>query len=115
LKLNESNKKRLVSALARLPIEDPKNKLQPGWYNTLEMDVPYGQGNELSVDGVLPQDVSLVLISSGSGLVIAPGYVITVKPIVMNKAFPTQPERSTFLTARRQTHRHQTIKLLSRS
>jgi tetratricopeptide (TPR) repeat protein len=93
LEMNESNKKEIIKALARLPIEDPKKKLQLGWYYTLEMDVPFGQGNELSVDGVLPPDVSLELISSGSGIVVAPGYVLTAKPIVMNNMRP-----STFAT-----------------
>jgi hypothetical protein len=88
LEMNDTNKKKIVQALARLPIEDPKKKLQPGWYYTLEMDVPFGQGNELSVDGVLPPDISLELINSGSGLVIAPGYVLTAKPIVMNNMRP---------------------------
>jgi len=88
LEMNESNKKEIIKALARLPIEDPKKKLQLGWYYTLEMDVPFGQGNELSVDGVLPPDISLELISSGTGIVIAPGYVLTAKPIVMNNMRP---------------------------
>ncbi len=68
---------KLVRAIARLPLEDSKKKYQNGWYYSLEMDIPFGEGNDLQVKGIVPPDPTLELIACGTGLVVAPGHVLT--------------------------------------
>lgn len=78
LKLDDKYKSKLTIAIASRNLEDPKKKLQLGWYYSLDFDVPSALENELSVSGVHPPDHSLELIASGTGVVCAPGYVVTV-------------------------------------
>lgn len=66
--------------------------MQQGWYYSLDLDVPQGYENELSVAGVLSPHPTLELIASGTGIVVAPGYVLTVRSAV------THPDHSAFLT-----------------
>ena len=84
LKLDDKYRSKLTIAIASHNLEDPKKKLQLGWYYSLDFDVPSALENELSVSGVHPPDASLELIASGTGVVCAPGYVVTVNPAVIH-------------------------------
>lgn len=82
----------MQSSMADRRVLEPRKKMQQGWYYSLDLDVPPGLENELSVAGVLSPDPTLELIASGTGIVVAPGYVLTVRSSV------THPDRSAFLT-----------------
>lgn len=91
LKLEANDLKQLASAMAELPLEDPKRKFAPGFYYSLDLDVPLGSESESSVVGIVPPDSSLELISSGTGVVCAPGFVMTIRDAV------THPSRTAYL------------------
>ena len=82
----------LQRTMAGRRILEPRKKMQQGWYYSLDLDVPPGLENELSVAGVLPPHPTLELIASGTGIVVAPGYVLTVRSAI------THPDRRAFLT-----------------
>jgi hypothetical protein len=92
LRLEHGSVVALQRALAGRRVLEPKKKMQLGWYYSLDLDVPQGLESELSVAGILSPDPTLELIGSGTGIVVAPGYVLTVRSAV------THPDRSAFLT-----------------
>ncbi|MFN9411855.1 MAG: hypothetical protein ACK57V_05670 [Pirellula sp.] len=92
LRLEPKSVTALQRTMAGRRILEPRKKMQQGWYYSLDLDVPQGFENELSVAGVLSPHPTLELIASGTGIVVAPGYVLTVRSAV------THPDRSAFLT-----------------
>ena len=92
LRLEPKSVTALQRTMAGRRILEPRKKMQQGWYYSLDLDVPQGYENELSVAGVLSPHPTLELIASGTGIVVAPGYVLTVRSAV------THPDRSAFLT-----------------
>lgn len=84
LKLDAKELSQLAMVMAKLPLEDSKRKFPPGWYYSLDLDIPLGKESESSVIGVVPPDASLELISTGSGVVCAPGFVVTIRDSVIH-------------------------------
>jgi len=84
LKLEPKERQALLDAKKDLKNLEPKRKMQAGWYYSLDLDTPNSLQNELSVAGALPPDYTLELIASGTGVVCAPGYVLTVKTTVVH-------------------------------
>ncbi len=87
-KLNASAKSKIVEALAKHSKNLSKVQMQPGWYFSLDLQPPDSLGSELAVLGISPPNQVLEIIASGSGIVCAPGHILTVRPNITN---PNRP------------------------
>ena len=87
-KLTASAKSKIVEALAKHSVNPLKVQMQPGWYFSLDLQPPDSLGSELAVLGIDPPEQGLEIIASGSGIVCAPGHILTVRSNITN---PNRP------------------------
>ena len=87
-KLSSASNKKLNSAMARISPNKPLKTMQAGWYYSLDLQPPDGLETELTINGIEVPDPTLELIASGTGIVCAPGHVLTLRPIVLHQDRP---------------------------
>tara|TARA_R110002049_G_scaffold2750_2_gene21703 strand:+ start:576077 stop:578032 length:1956 start_codon:yes stop_codon:yes gene_type:complete len=73
---------RLMRSIALAETPGSGTKLPDGWHYTLDFDAPSESSGALKIDGIDAPIDGLQLLASGSGFVVAPGIVLTARPVI---------------------------------
>ncbi|WP_417746006.1 trypsin-like peptidase domain-containing protein [Rosistilla oblonga] len=80
--LTATNRSRLMQAVATNFVSGVHTDLTPGWYYSLDVNVPHKSVGTTQLDGIDPPNEQVELLAVGTGFVVAPGVVLTVRPVV---------------------------------
>ena len=77
-----STRARLMRSIALAKSPGSGTKLPDRWHYTLDFDSPAESPHSLKVDGIDAPFPGLQLLASGSGFAVAPGIILTTRPVI---------------------------------